>query len=115
MDLPPVHWDVDAKSLKRQGWMGRARLPASVRKQAGEDIVPAYPWEDPADGCPGGWYRSLFVYSVETYLRGRTEHGGRNSNPLLDRCDDDLVVQLVLYLEREQERWEAWRSEQSDG
>ena len=93
--------------------MGRHRLPPNVGKLAGIEVNPAQPFDDPAEGCPGGWYRSLFVESVLPYLRTRATGGVRNSNPLLDRCEDDLVIQLVLYLEQEQERWETWREEQS--
>lgn len=93
--------------------MGRPPLSAKVTVQAGEPINPQQPWELPEEGCPGGWYRGRFVASLHQYLRTRTEHGGRNSNPLLDRCDDELIVQLVLYLEHEQESALTWREEQA--
>lgn len=114
-DLSPIPWDVDAKSLRRGGWMGRAPLPAKIVELAGIKVNAKLPFEEPEDGCPGGWYRSLFVASLLPYMRTRAEGGARNSNPLLDRCDDELVVQLVMYLEHEQERQENWREEQASG
>lgn len=73
-------------------------------------------WRTPPElvdeGCPGGWYRSRFVWSLHSFLRVRAEGGQRVGNPLLDRCDDELVLQLVMYFEHEQERYEAWRGEQ---
>lgn len=60
----------------------------------------AAPVEDiAAGGCPGSWYRTAFVESVLRYYRRRDDHGGRVANPLLDRCDDPLVIEAVLALE----------------
>lgn len=96
--------------------MGRHPLPPRTTTQAGLKVNPQMPWEPPDEGCPGGWYRSRFVASVEGYMRTRAENGARNSNPLLERCDDELVVQLVLYLEREQERaLDHQREQAADG
>lgn len=66
-----------------------------------------YPFEDPHEGCPGAWYRSRFVASVRPFLRTRTDDGGRVANPLLDRCDDEFLIQCVLLLEREQDAFES--------
>ena len=95
--------------------MGRHPLPAKTVELAGIKVNPRLPFEDPAEGCPGGWYRSRFVESLRPYMRSRTEHGGRNSNPLLDRTDDELLIQLVLVLEREQDQALAHREEQASG
>lgn len=63
------------------------------------------------DGCPGAWYRTAFVESLLRYRRRPCEGGGRVSNPLLDRCDDEWIVEAVAELER----WEdAWASEHID-
>ncbi len=101
------------------GWMGAAQIaPAeadAISRRRGVRVTASHPTEDPADGCPGGWTRCLFVASVIPYLRMRTEGGGRNPNLLLERADDDLLIQWVHYAEREQERWEAWRVEQQHG
>jgi hypothetical protein len=59
------------------------------------------------EGCPAGWVRSPFVQSVQRYTRAPTENGGRVSNPLFDRCDDDLVIEAVLELEMHEGRWMA--------
>lgn len=92
--------------------MGRAPLPETVHAIQGRKINPSQPWEDPAGGCPGGWYRSRFTDSVRPFLRMRAEGGNRVTNPFFDRCDDDLVLQLVMYLEEQQEAYEAWAWEQ---
>lgn len=111
IDLPAVEWHVDAKAIHRGGWMGRAPIPASTASTDGIKRNPQQPTEDPTHGCPGGAYRSIFVASVMPYLRRRTESGDRVQNLILDRCDDDLILQLVAYAEEEQERWEAYRAE----
>jgi hypothetical protein len=85
-DLPPVEWDVSAD-----------RIAFYVGGPGGQ----AEPVED---GCPGGYQRSALVWSIERYYRRRDDHGGRVANPHLDRCDDFLVVDAVLYSESEEER-----------
>lgn len=103
-DLEPVEWDVDI-----------AQVCSSYHGRHPGDVQPQEPWksfpfpadqprENPADGCPGGWYRSPFALSLIRYLRHRDEHGGRVSNHLLDRCDDPLIHDAVLYYEREHDR-----------
>lgn len=75
-----------------------------------------YPTEDPAEGCPGGWYRSLFIASILPYLRRRDAQGNRVVNLMLDRCDDELIIAFAMIVEDEQERWESYRLEAcSDG
>jgi hypothetical protein len=92
--------------------------PADAQAARGTRIkvAPKYPTEDPDDGCPAGWYRSLFVASLYPYLRRRDSNGNRVTNLMLDRTDDDVIVQLAMLAEDEQERWEAYRLEQmTDG
>jgi len=65
------------------------------------------PFEDPALGCPGGYYRTAFVDSVWPYTRRRTTAGGRVPNPRFDSAPP-LVQQAVMALENEEERWHAF-------
>lgn len=60
------------------------------------------------EGCPGAWYRSPFVASVLRYTRRPDGNGGRVPNRLLDRCDDELVIEAVETLEAHED---AWRQE----
>jgi hypothetical protein len=73
-----------------------------------------YPPEDSADGCPGAWYRTPWVDSVDQYSRRRTESGDRVSNHLLDDCDDWLIHAAVRALEGEEERWHAYIAAERD-
>lgn len=88
-DLPRVAWDVDAD-----------RIAFHVGGHRGQA-------EPPEHGCPGGYQRSPFVWSIDRYYRRRIEGGARVPNPHLDRCDDFLVLDAVLYLEAEEERCRA--------
>lgn len=84
--------------------MGRYPDPQIPAEQ---NRTPQLPLEDPDAGCPGSWYRTRFMASLSPYLRRVRPMGDgwdRDSNPLLDRCEDDLVVQWVLYFELEQNR-----------
>jgi hypothetical protein len=85
-DLPPVEWDVDAD---------RIAFNVGARDRGAEPV---------ADGCPGGYQRSVLVGSIDRYYRRRDDHGGRVANPHLDRIDDFLVLDAVLYREAEEER-----------
>lgn len=85
-DLPPVEWDVDV-----------GRIAFCVGGRDGQA-------EPPEHGCPGGYQRSPLVWSIDRYYRRRIDGGGRVANPHLDRCDDWLVLDAVLYLEAEEER-----------
>lgn len=88
-DLPPVPWDVDADRIAfHLGAAGRGAEPVE-------------------HGCPGGYQRAWFVWSLDRYMRRRTAQGDRVSNPHLDRSTDFLVVDAVLYMEREEERCRA--------
>jgi len=57
------------------------------------------PREDPAEGCPGSWYRCSFVDFVMQFRRRPTDGGGRVENTRLARCDDRLVHEWVALLE----------------
>lgn len=111
-DLQPVAWHVSAQRIRVAGYMGRYSLTPGTETEDGMRVHWRYPAERPEAGCPGGWYRSRFVYSLWPFLRMRAEGGQRVPNPFFDRCDDDLVLALVLHHEHEQERWESWRWEQ---
>lgn len=111
VDLEPVAWHVSAQRIRVAGYMGRPRLPAGTQFEDGLTVVWKRPPERFVEGCPGGWYRSRFIYSLQPFMRTRAEGGMRVPNPFFDRCDDELVLALVLYLEHEQERWEDWRWE----
>lgn len=50
-------------------------------------------------GCPGAWYRTAFVDSILRYYRRCDRNGNRIENPLLTRCDDELVLEAVRTLE----------------
>ena len=114
VDLPTVPWDVDVMRLT--GYMGRPAYEVEDMSTwrvngATVPISPDRPPEDPADGCPGGWVRSPFALSVLRYTRTRADGGIRNQNHLLDRADDRLIEEAVLYYEREQDRVFAHQAE----
>lgn len=109
VDLEPVAWDVDVKRIAAQGWMGAPHLPLHITAIRGRAINPREPWESPEQGCPGGWYRSRFVASVNPYVRARCEGGARVEHLLLARTDDEFLLQCVLVVEHEQDRWETTR------
>jgi hypothetical protein len=102
VDLPPVEPAIVPQRL-RVAYMGRHPIPG-VTSEHGLPINPEMPLEDIDNGCPGGWYRSRFVRSLDRYLRLRVEGGARVSNPLLHRCKDDFVLQCEQLYTHEQER-----------
>ena len=110
IDLPQVEPNI-APQLIRIGWLGREPVPG-VSEEDGQPVRnPLMPLERISDGCPGGWYRCRFVWSLHPYLRVRCEGGMRVSNPMLDRCDDEFVLQCVQVYEHHQERAAAHRLE----
>ncbi len=111
IDLPRVEWDVSPGVLTRSGYMGRPPCPG-VTLEEGRKINPRQPLERPSDGCPGGWYRSRFVWSLDRYFRLRADGGQRVPNPLLDRCEDEFVIACERIYLHEQERAVAYRLEQ---
>jgi hypothetical protein len=85
-------------------YMGRyASKPLDALVQLGLRNKPGKPREDIEDGCPGAWYRTDFVDSVDRYTRRRTKGGGRVPSPPFDRAPWQVQA-AVLYLEAEQER-----------
>lgn len=87
----PVLWAI--RSTLPRMWMG-----APGRDRPREDID--------LTGCPAGYRYSRFVESVMRYVR--TE---KRSNPLYDRCTDDLIHEAVTYLERCQDGLEHYTTE----
>ena len=77
--------------------------------------------EDPADGCPGAWYRCGWALSVAHYQRPQT--GGVYSEGLrLRGVTDGLLLEAVAYYEQEcarsyariQEAWNDYAQARSD-
>lgn len=89
--------------------------PPDYDREGKPDDAAIGPWSAPKEdlereGCPGAWYRTLFVESLMRFYRRRDDNGGRVANPALDRCSDPLVHEAILELEH----WEdAWRAEYS--
>ena len=84
--------------------MGRHSSPAlDALVQLGQRNKPGHPREDIEDGCPGAWYRTAYVDSVDRYTRRRTKGGGRVPNPFFTDAPWQ-VQEAALYLEAEQER-----------
>ncbi len=76
--------------------MGRPRDHINMGKTK-DWAAPCEPiWET---GCPGAWYRTLWLRSLDRYYRRRTDGGGRVENPALSRCTDPLVLEAVQTLE----------------
>ena len=70
------------------------------------------PVEENEDGCPGGWYRCTFVWSLGRYLRPSNGEGLYSEAVALSRSDDRLVLDAVNYFELEQARWRSWAHDQ---
>lgn len=66
------------------------------------------PFESNVDGCPGGWYRTPFFDSVARYIRPEGGPGQYSPNLMLERCDDDLIIEAVHYFEACRQRWHTW-------
>lgn len=67
------------------------------------------PLEDPSMGCPGAWYRTPFIDSLEPYYRRRDGNGGRIPNPRFDAADWQIQA-AIMKLEEEEERWHRYVS-----
>lgn len=96
--------DVDRQAMYGCPVVGRgvAENPIEVHMGAPDpECRDAKPFEDPEDGCPGAWYRCAWVGSVMAYARPIDKNGAFGSNPRLDREDDRLVLDAVLYYEHE--------------
>ena len=75
--------------------MGRAR---DYSREGSSDWAAPTERADEA-GCPGAWYRTAFVDSLARYYRRRDRNGNRIENPLLSRCDDELVLEAIRTIE----------------
>lgn len=76
----------------RRVWMGRGRDYLLAGKTS-DWAAPCEPIE--AMGCPGAWYRTDFVRSLDRYYRRRAEGGNRIENPALSQTDDPLIHEAV--------------------
>lgn len=72
-------------------------------------LVPSWkePFDPPELGCPGAWYRTPFIDSLDPYTRRRDSNGGRVPNPLFDSADR-VIQALAMRLEEEEERAHAY-------
>lgn len=95
-------WNIDTKP--KHVHMGRLPIIHPTREQLGENLKS--PAEGHEHGCPGSWYRCGFVASVAKYERILGDHGF-SSNPRLDRCTDELILDAVQYLEQERLRCQS--------
>lgn len=119
-DLPQVEPDVDVERLRF--YVGRYPDRELDGVLGPNDGTWERPVEDDDSGCPGGYQRCRLVWGVMRFYRRRVEGGGRVPNPLFDRLDDELVIEAVLHLEREEERaacerervWAELREQQRD-
>lgn len=84
-----------AAPVIRPVWMGRSRDYS--REGKGDWAAPNEPIAEM--GCPGAWYRTPFLRSLDRYYRRRTENGGRVDNPALTQCTDPLVIDAIQTLE----------------
>lgn len=85
-------------------WTGESARPMylgadSLDHLAGTRRDWEHPLEDPSEGCPAAWQRSRFVASLRRYMRDTDDNGNRVANPVLDRCDDWLVLEAIAYVE----------------
>jgi hypothetical protein len=90
--------------------MGRLPIYGVPDVDEPEQDDPLHPRDDHRDGCPGAWYRSAFAASLHAYERHATD-AGYSANPLLDRCQDRLVLEAIQFLEAERLRARAHWSE----
>lgn len=91
--------------VSRALWSSPGSHPG--RYLGGNDPDDPEPIEGNEDGCPGGWYRCAFVWSLAPYLRPVAD-GHYSENLRLSRCEDPLVVDAVHYFEGERARWRNW-------
>lgn len=73
----------------------------------GHPVNAEEPLEEPADGCPGAWYRVPLTGDLEPYRRTRTDTGDRVDNPRFAGASW-LVQDMVMEFEREQEQSRAY-------
>ncbi len=101
-DLDPVPWDVDISRMFH--YMGREDCHEYNGKlYHGHQVDYRYMPEDPDDGCPGGWYRCRYIYSLMPYFRLRTQSGDRVENLHLRHITNSRIIEAVHYFEGERE------------
>lgn len=96
--------------VPRSSWAPESRHPVrfmGIEDENGEEVP-----ESADEGCPGGWYRCVFVWSVARYFRSQA-NGTYSENLHLSRCEDRLVLDAVNYYETERSRWRAWALDQT--
>ena len=99
----PIVWDIAPGRLAK--YMGNHPDPELEKKKYGRIPIDwRHPYEDMADGCPGGWYRCQFIDSIWPYLRRRTDNGDRVTNRRYDESKDKLILDACEYWEQEDER-----------
>lgn len=90
----------DARSHERH-YVDVAHMGGEL--DADENEIP----ESNDDGCPGGWYRTPFFWSLGRYLRPLAS-GVYSPNLSLERTADRLVLDAVQFYETEQARASNW-------
>ena len=93
--LPGFHVGTWTGDRVRRIHMGRGR---DYSREGSSDWAAPTERADEA-GCPGAWYRTAFVDSLARYYRRRDRNGNRIENPLLSRCDDELVLEAIRTIE----------------
>jgi hypothetical protein len=89
-------------------YMGRhATHELDALVQLGRRNAIGKPREDIEDGCPGAWYRTPFVDSVDRYTRDSVKGGGRVDNPFFTSAPWQVQA-AVIHLEREEARCRAY-------
>lgn len=107
-DLPAVQWDVSRDRVCFH--LGRHKEPSLIGKADSTTGPWDAPFEDPAEGCPGGYAICPFVLSVLRFYRRRDKQGGRVPNPLFERADW-LTQTAVMFLEQYEDAWfAAWEA-----
>lgn len=112
--LPPVPFVPTAALYQNvQGTHGSAyigRYPSrrlAGTKYLGVTLSWKHPFEAPERGCPGAYYRTTYIDSLDPLMRARDANGGRVPNPLFDGAPWQ-VQRAVMILEGEEERAHAY-------
>jgi len=117
VQIRPIKWKMDStlhEVTHGSPYMGRhpdRSLAGSLN--LGRSVNWEQPFEDECQGCPGGWYRTRFIDSLDPYFRRRTGEGARVPNPRFDSADW-IIQSAVMYFEGEQERLIAYRDYLAD-
>ena len=84
-------------------YFGRLPIIGPPPVYLGRTVMPDHPLEDPADGCPGAWYRVPLVADVEPFVRRRASGGARVPNPAFDSAPR-VAQDAAMEFESEQEQ-----------